>query len=67
MSWGELFSMSYGGSPARAPSEAEVIAALKDKLANFKVPKRVYFVDALPRNAMGKVQKNVLRERFHAP
>jgi len=52
---------------ARAPSEAEVIAALKDKLANFKVPKRVYFVDALPRNAMGKVQKNVLRERFHAP
>jgi malonyl-CoA/methylmalonyl-CoA synthetase len=52
---------------ARAPSEAEVIAALKDKLANFKVPRRVYFVDALPRNAMGKVQKNALRERFHSP
>ena len=46
------------------PSEGEIIAALKKKLANFKVPKRVHFVDDLPRNAMGKVQKNVLRERF---
>ena len=45
-------------------TEAQVIAALKAKLANFKVPKRVHFVDDLPRNAMGKVQKNVLRERF---
>ncbi len=50
-----------GGS---RPSENEVIAALKRKLANFKVPKRVYVVDELPRNAMGKVQKNVLRERY---
>ena len=47
-----------------APTEAELIGALKGKLANFKVPKRVYFVDDLPRNSMGKVQKNVLRERF---
>jgi len=47
-----------------APTEAQVIAALKSRLANFKVPKRVHFVDDLPRNAMGKVQKNVLRERF---
>jgi malonyl-CoA/methylmalonyl-CoA synthetase len=45
-------------------TETEVIAALKRKLANFKVPKRVYFLEELPRNAMGKVQKNVLRERF---
>jgi len=48
----------------RAPTEQEVIGLLKARLANFKVPKRVYFVDELPRNAMGKVQKNVLRERF---
>jgi malonyl-CoA/methylmalonyl-CoA synthetase len=47
-----------------APTEAQAIAALKVKLANFKVPKRVHFVDDLPRNAMGKVQKNVLRDRF---
>ena len=50
-----------GGS---APTEAQVIAALKSRLANFKVPKRVHFVDDLPRNAMGKVQKNLLREKF---
>ena len=48
----------------KVPTEAEVIAALKSKLANFKVPKHVYFVEDLPRNAMGKVQKNVLKERF---
>jgi malonyl-CoA/methylmalonyl-CoA synthetase len=47
-----------------APQEAEVIDALKRRLANFKVPKRVYVVGELPRNAMGKVQKNVLRERY---
>jgi malonyl-CoA/methylmalonyl-CoA synthetase len=45
-------------------TEPEIIAALKGKLANFKVPKRVYFVEELPRNAMGKVQKNVLREKY---
>jgi malonyl-CoA/methylmalonyl-CoA synthetase len=49
---------------APAATEGAIIAALKGKLANFKVPKRVYFVDELPRNTMGKVQKNVLRERF---
>ncbi|QEY65484.1 malonyl-CoA synthase [Metapseudomonas lalkuanensis] len=47
-----------------APSEAEILAALDGKLARFKQPKRVMVVDALPRNVMGKVQKNVLRERF---
>ena len=46
------------------PNEAELIAALRKRLANFKVPKRVYVVDELPRNAMGKVQKNVLRDRY---
>jgi malonyl-CoA/methylmalonyl-CoA synthetase len=45
-------------------SEPEIIATLKRRLANFKVPKRVYVVGELPRNAMGKVQKNVLRERY---
>lgn len=45
-------------------TEAMVVAALERRLAKFKQPKRVIFVDDLPRNAMGKVQKNVLRERF---
>ena len=47
-----------------APSGEAVIAHCKAQLANFKVPKRVELIDALPRNAMGKVQKNLLRERF---
>ena len=41
-----------------------IIAAIKDRLANFKVPKWVYLVDELPRNAMGKVQKNILRKTY---
>lgn len=45
-------------------SESAVIAAMKTKVANFKVPKRVFIVDDLPRNAMGKVQKNELRKRY---
>jgi len=46
-----------------ARDEAAMIAALKRDIARFKVPKRVVFADELPRNAMGKVQKNVLREQ----
>jgi malonyl-CoA/methylmalonyl-CoA synthetase len=46
--------------------EAKVLAALDGRLAKFKLPKRVVFVDDLPRNAMGKVQKNVLRESYKA-
>jgi malonyl-CoA/methylmalonyl-CoA synthetase len=40
------------------------VAALKSTLANFKVPKRCYVVAELPRNAMGKVQKNLLRAQY---
>ena len=45
-------------------SEQTVIQHLKNTLANFKVAKRVIFIDTLPRNTMGKVQKNVLRKQF---
>ena len=45
-------------------SEETVIEACRAELAGFKVPKAVFLVDELPRNAMGKVQKNQLRERF---
>lgn len=48
-----------------APAAAEIIAHCKTQLANFKVPKQVYFIDSLPRNAMGKIQKNLLRRRFN--
>jgi len=43
---------------------AHIVATLKAKLANFKIPKRCVVVDDLPRNTMGKVQKNVLREQY---
>ncbi|MDP1631925.1 MAG: malonyl-CoA synthase [Caulobacter sp.] len=53
--------VATGGKPVM--DEAAVIAALKDRLARFKQPKRVLFVDDLPRNAMGKVQKALLRQQ----
>jgi malonyl-CoA/methylmalonyl-CoA synthetase len=40
----------------------KIVATLKSQLANFKIPKKCFVVDALPRNTMGKVQKNLLRE-----
>jgi len=43
-----------------------IIIELKQKLANFKIPKRCFVVDELPRNAMGKVQKALLREQHKA-
>jgi malonyl-CoA/methylmalonyl-CoA synthetase len=44
--------------------EQAVLDGLKDRLARYKQPKRVLFVDDLPRNTMGKVQKNVLRQTY---
>ena len=44
--------------------EAAVLAALSDKLARYKQPKRVFFIESLPRNVMGKVQKKQLREEY---
>ena len=41
-----------------------LVAALKSQLANFKIPKRCFIEAELPRNTMGKVQKNLLRERY---
>ncbi len=49
--------------PGAAVDGADVVATLKRQIANFKVPKLVDVVPELPRNAMGKVQKNLLRDR----
>ena len=48
---------------AKVDAEA-VIAALKSQLANFKIPKKCFVVAELPRNTMGKVQKNLLRDQY---
>jgi|SRR5215217_57405 len=63
---GEGVTAVVATSGKGAFSEDAVIAALKDRLARFKQPKRVIFVADLPRNAMGKVQKALLRETYAA-
>ena len=45
-------------------SAQDILSGIKDKLARFKQPKHIAFVDSLPRNAMGKVQKKALREVY---
>jgi malonyl-CoA/methylmalonyl-CoA synthetase len=42
----------------------QLIRALELVLARFKLPRKVFIIDELPRNAMGKVQKNILRESY---
>ncbi|MER6996683.1 acyl-CoA synthetase [Streptomyces sp. NPDC000410] len=50
--------------PRGEVTEDEILAHAREKLAHFKAPKRVLFVDALPRNASGKILKRELRDRF---
>lgn len=52
--------------PGASLQGEQLIASLKSQLANFKIPKRCYVVGELPRNTMGKVQKNLLREQHKA-
>ena len=51
-------------APGAELSEAAIVAALQARFARYKVPKRVIVVSELPRNAMGKVQKNLLRQQY---
>jgi malonyl-CoA/methylmalonyl-CoA synthetase len=64
--FGEAVAAVIVGKPGHTLTEASIIAALRCEIAHFKVPKRVVFEPALPRNAMGKVQKNALREKLAA-
>lgn len=63
--FGEAVTAVVVKSAGSELDEPAIVQHLKDTLANFKVAKRVVFVDSLPRNTMGKVQKNVLRDRFN--
>ena len=47
------------------PSEEALVAQARERLAGFKLPRRVFFVDSLPRNAMGKVEKTRLPEQLN--
>ena len=62
--FGEGVAAVVVADPAKTPSEAEILSALEGRLARFKQPKRVMIVPELPRNTMGKVQKNILRDTY---
>lgn len=62
--FGEAVAAVIVAKPGTTIDAAHVIMQLKSSIANFKVPKRVWVLDDMPRNAMGKVQKNVLRDRY---
>jgi malonyl-CoA/methylmalonyl-CoA synthetase len=64
--FGEAVVAFVVAKDGHALTEASIVAALRGEIAHFKVPKRVVFALELPRNAMGKVQKNALREKLAA-
>jgi len=62
--FGEVGVAVVIAKPGALIDPSRILACLKSKLANFKVPKQCFVVDELPRNSMGKVQKNVLRAQY---
>ena len=64
--FGEVGVAVVIAKPGATVAPDTVVASLKASLANFKVPKQCFVVAELPRNTMGKVQKNLLREQYKA-
>jgi malonyl-CoA/methylmalonyl-CoA synthetase len=64
--FGEVGVAVVIAKPGVTVEAGQVVAALKSKLANFKIPKQCFVLAELPRNTMGKVQKNLLREQYKA-
>jgi malonyl-CoA/methylmalonyl-CoA synthetase len=64
--FGEVGVAIVIAKPGATLDAEQILARLKAQLANFKIPKRCFIVGELPRNTMGKVQKNVLREQHKA-
>ncbi len=62
--FGEVGVAVVIAKPGAAPDADAIVQSLKANLANFKIPKRCFVLSALPRNAMGKVQKNLLRQQY---
>jgi malonyl-CoA/methylmalonyl-CoA synthetase len=62
--FGEVGVAVVIAKPGAALQPEAILAELKAKLANFKIPKRCFVVPELPRNTMGKVQKNLLRDQY---
>jgi malonyl-CoA/methylmalonyl-CoA synthetase len=64
--FGEAVMAIVVAKPGAKLDSRAMIDVLKGQIANFKVPKRIEIVSDLPRNAMGKVQKNILRQQYTA-
>ncbi|MFY9569790.1 MAG: o-succinylbenzoate--CoA ligase, partial [Blastocatellia bacterium] len=62
--WGETVCALVVLKPGAKASEDELIEFCRAHLAHFKCPRRIQFIDALPRTATGKIQKNVLRDKY---
>ncbi len=62
--FGEGVTAAVVCAPQTSLTESQLLQALKANLAGYKIPKRIVFLEELPRNTMGKVQKNLLRDRF---
>ena len=62
--WGETVCAMVVLKPGAQASEQELIDFCRANLAHFKCPRRIQFIEALPRTATGKIQKNVLREKY---
>jgi long-chain acyl-CoA synthetase len=61
--WSEAITAVVVPRPGERVDEGELLAALKERLDGYKVPKAVVVVDELPRTSTGKIQKNVVRQR----
>lgn len=65
--WGEIPLAIVALKPGATASEAQLVEFLQGRLARFKQPRTVHLVEALPRNASGKVTKPALRDRYARP
>jgi acyl-CoA synthetase (AMP-forming)/AMP-acid ligase II len=62
--WGEAVTAVIVAKAGRKPPPENIVSFARARIAGFKTPKRIEFVDELPRNAAGKVLKRLLRARF---
>ncbi len=62
--FGEGVTAAVVCKPGASITASAIAKALEDRLAKFKLPKQVFIVPELPRNTMGKVQKNLLRDQY---
>ncbi|MDF2901686.1 MAG: acyl-CoA synthetase, partial [Phenylobacterium sp.] len=64
--WGEAVKAIVVRKPGSAPRPEDIIAFARSRIAAFKAPKSVDFIEALPRNASGKILRRELREPYWA-